>query len=656
MSDLRDQAGGAAPGDTDTGSARGDKGISLPALALIGFASALIVLTLRALGSLEFFEIAAFDQSVQWRSGVLAPKAEVVVVGFDDRDLARWNWPVPDGVLNTLIDNAFSAGAAVVGVDIYRDLPVAPGSDRLNETFRDQPGLVGVMKFPSKNGDGVPAPPALADPDRIGFTDMILDGDGLVRRGLLYLGGKDSVRTSLALQTVSLLLKSRGIRPAPAGENDRVLKLGEAVFRPLTSSFGGYHNIDAQGYQYLLDFRRSPSDIAFVPARDLFDKTMDPDTVSGKIILMGVTSQQVKDLFILPVAGAVGQRPTFGVFLHALAADQILRYAAGRNAPTKSLGPLMEAVLVIAAGLLVTIALVRRKRPLAYIAIGASGAAMCLAGGYVAFLADWWLPAIPVALVIVLNAVAALSWRAFLDRRERVALAGLLTSQVSPQVARDLWKNRYKILEGVRPRPSRLTATVLFVDIAGSTTVADDLSPDLLVTWVSDFLEEMAEAAVANHGVIDKFTGDGLLVVFGVPVPRVHAHEIERDARNAVECALEMARRVDQLNARMDHSVLPRIRCRVGIHTGSLSAGNVGTRARMQYTIIGQTANLAARLEGFGKDDPKISRDHLGQELDCRILLSATTVELLPATYNLESMGELELRGSQVPMMVYRLT
>ena len=310
--------------------------------------------------------------------------------------------------------------------------------------------------------------------------------------------------------------------------------------------------------------------------------------------------------------------------------------------------------MFVAAGL-VLLAIARRKRPLFYILAGIGSALACLLGGYIGLLHDWWLPSVPLAIAALLTAFSVLSWRAFLDRRERVALARLLTSQVSPQVARELWENRRTILKGVKPRPTRLTATVLFVDLAGSTSVADRLAPDHLVQWVSAFLEEMAEAVLQSNGVVETFTGDGLMAVFGVPVPRTEHSEMQRDALNAVECALQMGRRLEALNSRLDRNVLPEMSCRIGIHSGILSAGNVGTRSRMHYTVIGQTANLAARLEGFGKDDSNIACDSDGNPLNCRILLSEATVELLPQEYNVQSMGKLELRGAQAPMTVYRL-
>lgn len=616
-----------------------------------------IVLGVRSMGWLEPFELAFYDQGLRWRTGTVTRESEVVVIGFEDEALTRWSWPVPDAVLNTVIEQAFEAGADVVGVDIYRDTGVAPGSEDLNRTFRDNDSVVGVMKYPSDQSAGVPAPAPLRDShqNRIGFTDMVLDQDGLVRRGLLYLSGKGNAETSLALQTARLKLKRSNIRPQAASSDDPSLKLGAAVIQPLDAGVGGFHRIDAAGYQFLLDYRRAPSEIDFLSAEDVYDGRVDAARLKGKIALIGVASEQVKDHFILPLPGREGRRTTFGVVLHALVADQILRLAQGSSRPTYAVPGWLEIALVLGVVMLVGVSVMRLLRPATFILFGAGSAVLALIGGHLALLGDVWLPAVPIAIAAALTAFSALAWRAFLDRRERVALARLLTNQVSSQLAQELWQNRRAILRGTKPRSTKLTATVLFVDIAGSTTTADELAPDDLMHWVGAFLEEMAEAVVQHNGVIEKFTGDGLMAVFGIPVPRTGRHEQALDAVRAVECALQMGARVDSLNERLDANIYPPLRCRIGINTGELSAGSVGTQARMQYTVIGQSANLAARLEAYGKDDPRVARDRDGRELSCRILLSGKTVELLPDVYNIEPMGELELRGTNEPTTVYRL-
>ena len=139
----------------------------------------------------------------------------------------------------------------------------------------------------------------------------------------------------------------------------------------------------------------------------------------------------------------------------------------------------------------------------------------------------------------------------------------------------------------------------------------------------------MAEAVIENDGVIEKFTGDGLMAVYGVPVPRTTETERADDVRRSFETALSMCARLKELNASAASENMPLTECRIGIHSGLVSAGTVGTATRTNYTILGQPANLAARLEGYGKDDPEIANGPDGTPLTCRILVSETAADFL---------------------------
>ncbi len=635
----------------------GGERVSLKLTGALASAVVLAVLAIRALGGLEFLELAAYDQFLRLRSGHVSSPPPSAVIAIDDAELTRAGWPYPDAELNTVIQEALKAGAAAVALDVYRGTPVEPGSEELKETLSKASNVIAIFKFGTREDQTTRPPSAITSPHRTGFADMVTDrGDSFVRRGLFYLSDDQGTSTSLAAQAARIWMEREKITPRPAPDNARHLKLGEAVHRPLSEDFGGYRNVDNRGYQFLMDFRRPPGDIPTVKASELINEETTSDRLSGRIAFVGVTSQSVKDFFSAPLQGDAEQRQVYGVYLHAMAADQIIRMAKGETATAKSLSDPMTAglslILAIAAAFLV------RTRDsfgehvgLTLVLIGFL-ALTC----FWAFTYEWWLPLIPFALCTFLSAIALVGAKEIVERRRRAALSGLLSNQVSPAIARDLWENRNVILEGGRPKPVRLTATVLFVDLEGSTAAADELPPEELVGWVSVFLEEMASAVVQHDGVIEKFTGDGLMAVFGVPVPRTSEEETRRDVRRAADCAIDMARRTEQLNVRADNGEFPHSRCRVGIHTGPLSAGNVGTRLRMQYTVIGQAANLAARLEAYGKDDPVLTRDEEGNLIDCRVLVSGAVAEQLDERYALKSMGQAELRGAEKALDIYRLS
>ncbi len=653
LSNSKPDAGNsAAENDGSPGSER----LSWTLTGLLTLIATVTVLAVRAIGGLEFLELAAYDQFLRMRSGHLEQPSNTAVLAIDDAELDKSGWPYPDQNLSHLIQAGLDAGAAVVAIDIYRGTPVAPGSDELNKILAEAKNVVGVFKFGAADDQTVQPPPAIVNKLRTGFTDMLTDrGDAFVRRSLLYANDGKTVGTSLANQTARIWLRTKDIKPEAAPGNKSHLKLGQSVHVPLHKDFGGYRNMDAKGYQFLFDFRRTPSEIPTVKASELRAKTADTSVLKDKIVFIGVTSQSVKDYFAAPVRADAAKRQIYGVYLHALAADQLVRMALGQSGAARSL-PTPWVIFLCALVAFVSGAVIRARNLSQEQLIGGA----VLLGGvtglsYLAFLFDWWVPLVPFLLCGILSMMLAVGFKEFTERRRRATLASLLANQVSPAIARELWDHRHMILEGGRPKPVRLTATVMFVDLEGSTSNADDLPPDELVNWVSAFLEESANAVVRYNGVIEKFTGDGLMAVFGIPVPRTSDEQIADDVRRACDCAIDIAARTDRLNARAAASGAPYTKCRVGIHTGPLSAGNVGTKQRMSYTVIGQAANLAARLEAYGKDDPLISKTPEGEVIDCRVLISEDSAALLNGRYNLEPLGKADLRGSRDKMKIYRL-
>jgi class 3 adenylate cyclase len=174
-------------------------------------------------------------------------------------------------------------------------------------------------------------------------------------------------------------------------------------------------------------------------------------------------------------------------------------------------------------------------------------------------------------------------------------------------------------MTGNRPRPQQLTATVLFSDIEGFTTICEALEPEPLIRWLEGYLDAMVHIVTANDGVVLRFVGDAILAVFGAPVARSTQDEIDADARRAVCCALQMGRELVALNRRWQAEGLPPVGIRVGVHTGPLVAGSLGGLRHSEYSLLGDTANTAARLEAYGKLVDACTSRH------CRIIVGDPT-------------------------------
>lgn len=258
------------------------------------------------------------------------------------------------------------------------------------------------------------------------------------------------------------------------------------------------------------------------------------------------------------------------------------------------------------------------------------------------------LPLAPI-LSLGLGAGGTRFWVGRNERRERQILRQLFSRFVSEPVVRELWKERETYLkEGGRPRPIQLTATVLFSDIAGFTTHTEGLPPEPLYTWLNEYIDAMVEVVSAHDGIVLRFIGDGVLAVFGVPIVRQSEAEIDTDARHAVLAAKTMVSAVRRLNVVWQSRGLPVAAIRIGIYTGPLLAGSVGSGSHMEYIVQGDTVNTAARLEALGKN-------YLGADNECIILVGEPTYARLNGCVSLVKVGDVKLKGKQITTTIYQV-
>jgi adenylate cyclase len=145
--------------------------------------------------------------------------------------------------------------------------------------------------------------------------------------------------------------------------------------------------------------------------------------------------------------------------------------------------------------------------------------------------------------------------------------------------------------------------------------------------------------------------GDAIMALFGVPIPRLSEAEISQDAVHAVQCALAMRHELIQLNRRWQEQQQPTIKMRIGIYTGPLVAGTVGSAARLEYTVLGDTVNTAARLESYGKETFSVE----SIDSPCRILIGTATLQYLGQQFQTQYVGEVHLKGKEQTTTIYRV-
>ncbi len=614
----------------------------------------LAVLGLRAAGGLERLELRAWDAQRAF-GPVTRAGDRVAVVEIREADFERYGHPVPDAVLARALDALLGGGASAVGVDLYRDRAVEPGHAELARRVLDDARIVMVEKIPDATTPGVAPPRFLRDEAgarQVGFSDLVVDGDGAIRRALLFLWDEaGAAHPSLALQLALRHLARRDVALRTDPEDPETLQLGAARIRPLSGDRGAYVGTDTGGYQILLDRLVGQPVGPTVGFGDLVEGRVPPDFAEDRVVLVGTRAPSVRDDFMT----ASGLGSGVGVLAHASAVDQLLRMALDAAPPVRAPEAWATAAAVAAWALLGGLLGAALRSP--WTIGGAIAAAIAATIGLaLASASAWvWLPWVPTSLALALSAAAAVAFVSQRERAERTFIQQLFGRYLSSEVASHLRDHREEFLSGGRPRPQRLVETILMADIASSSEAAEKMDSQSFVEWIDTGLGLLARACEAHGGIVEYFSGDGLKVDFGVPIPRRNEAEIAEDARSAARAALEAAQGLKALNRRWRDRGWPPMRVRMGIHSGETVAGSVGSESRLQYTTLGAVANVASRLESHDKD--AFRRDPEG--LDCRILVSgATRAHLLGESgiaARIRSAGTAVLRGSDRALDVYEL-
>ncbi len=551
----------------------------------------------------EALNLGLHDLALNLRPLPSAAALPIRVVAIDENDLRRLGWPLDDRHLVAAIRRLEAAGVRAIGLDLYRDLGVGEGRSALRRLAASPSTLVSVFSVIDGIGP-IPGTP----PERQAYNDVPLDRDGVVRRDLVHVRGQGPASVALPLR---LLERSRGQNPGPLR---RQLERDPRALAPLTPESGGYSDLDAAGLQRLLPFH-DPATIPSWNLSALLAGQVPPASLRNTIVLVGSRAPSQRDFFPVPIHP--GQMA--GVDVHAQRLAALLeRERGGRPGLTAAPGWLNGTLLLAAvlAGVALGEGIGSLRRSVALVALlgggmAAAGLALLLFGGL------WLNLSLPLAALLAM-ATAAWTGRGAEQQGQRQQLQRLLGQTISPLVARELWSQRRSLLAGDRFRGRRLYVTVLIADIAGFTALAERLGPEALLAWLNRALEVVIGPIERGGGLVNKFTGDGLLAVFGAPLSQGR----EADAREALAAAMAIRSGIEALNGELATAGQPLVRLRLGLHSGWVLAGSVGSRERWEYGVIGDAVNCAAHIEA-------LAGPPLGD--GCRILVSAVSRELAGA-------------------------
>jgi len=651
---------------------------------VIGIGAAAMVLALAHTGLLDTAELKLYDWRMRLAADPGSVNHDIVLVEIDDttiRDVAPLfgHWPWPRVALSFVINYLNRAPAKVVAIDITLSEPDRVDQYELNgtkvkgiesdELFADavktsgniimladavseglvsgekderaanwkDAGYAGVRNAESRPVVSAPYQALTDAAAALGHNFLTLDPDGPARRMSPFVQTDGKAIPSLG---VAAALAASGVRPSNVEGEGGMLRIGNRSVPLVTTSVTDlYSGHTHQQHAMLINFRAPAvlSDGSRPYASYSFRKLLlseqqlesgekpmiDPAVFKDKIVFVGFTASGLMDVFQTPAAAGVMP----GIQLHASMADSIL---ANRFISPASNRSRLAAVLAAAFAVGLAAALLPFW--------GAVIATAAVLGGWTwfavyAFRHGSWVNLVQPLLVGSFALFVGTAYQYFVEDREKRKMKRLFGRYVS----RDVYEQLVAHPELAELGGKRREMTVLFSDIRGFTTVTEKGNPEELVSQLNEYFSRMVETVFRHKGTVDKFVGDMVMALFGAPLDDVD------HAEHAVQAAIDMVRELGELNKSWAARGMAQLDIGVGVNSGEMIAGNIGSSAIMSYTVIGDNVNLGSRLESLNK------------EYKTRIIISDATRSRLTNLYDLRPLGNVTVKGKSKAVAIYEL-
>ncbi len=263
----------------------------------IGFISLIItvlICLIRQGGGLHFWELKFYDAMMRSRP-IEKQDHRLLLVTASEADIQGLrHWPVSDQILTQFLQKLAQYQPRTIGLNLYRDMPVEPGYQNLINQFKTQDNLFLICQKTARNNSGIAAPPD-APPKQVGFNDVMVDFDHILRRQLLFLSNPQGCQTqySLAIKLAFHYLKQQGIKPERLAQDQ--IKLGNLILKPMEADIGFYPKLDGKGYQIMLNYLLSEPIAPEVTFTQILNGEVDPNLVRDKLVLVGTNTTSVKD-------------------------------------------------------------------------------------------------------------------------------------------------------------------------------------------------------------------------------------------------------------------------------------------------------------------------------------------------------------------------
>lgn len=445
------------------------------------------------------------------------------------------------------------------------------------------------------------------------FDNPTIDIDGIFRRVPVLQEWQGELYGSLALNMARAALK----------QNHVELILDTSSNYPFIDAIQlGSRTIPmAPLATVLVPYRGKEGSFPYVSISDIINKRVDMDVLHDRVVLVGSSAPGLKDQRTTPLGTSYP-----GVEVHANLIAGLLDGTIKRQ-PGWVIA--LEFFMLLAISIVLGV-LNSRLEPLRSLVVTLLAAAAVVAGNFWVWHQGMVLPLVSPLMLILFIFIFQTLWGFFVEARGKRMLAHLFGQYIPPELVAEMAESP----EAISVSGESREMTVLFSDVRGFTTISEGLDPQALTALMNEMLTPMTHVIHHHRGTIDKYMGDAIMAFWGAPL-----HDPQH-ARHAVEAGLAMVAALPEINRRFRDKGWPAINIGVGLNTGSMSVGNMGSQFRMAYTVMGDAVNLGSRLEGLTK------------QYGVNIIVSEFTRAVLP-DHAFRELDRVRVKGKDEPVAIF---
>ena len=446
-----------------------------------------------------------------------------------------------------------------------------------------------------------------------GFFNIFPDRDGTIRWSPMAISHDGVFYPSLALRTLHLFLGSPPLSLSIADYGIESVHLGNISIPT-----------DEKG-RLLINYCGPPKTFPHYSIADILKGRISPAAFKDKIVLVGATATGIHDMRVTPFHTV---HP--GVEIHANVIDNILHQ---RFLTRPEWTQILDIISMLVLGLVLGFTLSRLKALSGAMVTGLFFFAFFMANRYLFASQGIWINIVHPFLVLLAVYIGVIVLRYITEEREKKKIKGAFNYYVTASVVNEMLKNPEKLKLGGEKKE----LTVLFSDIRGFTTISERLPPESLVKLLNEYLTAMTDIVFKYDGLLDKYIGDAIMAVYGAPL------EQDDHAVRACSTALDMVEELKVLQNKWEADGMPRLSVGIGINTGPMVVGNMGSQKRFDYTVMGDSVNLGSRLEGINK------------QYNTNIIMSQSTYEKTKGKFLCRELDSVRVKGKDLPVNIYEL-